>query len=232
MVSGARTLLAWVVILGLAAVVGWLLAERNARQWYLVPENGLLVVKRGVPFPVGRQAFAPDDPALAEVYAPLVPPPGAALPAEQAFDDRAALDQGLFDVLLAWARQDVETGDPARLERGLGYLTRAERLGGISVAQRDALAALRAESAYYEAARLIGRAAETLRQAVEKLRRAASAPTPRGTEAQSLLGRAGEAADAATAVAHQVQAPPPKEAAPAAPPPAGAEGPERPDPPR
>jgi hypothetical protein len=235
--SGAKALLAWLAILALVAAVGWLMAERNARQWFLVPENGLVVVKRGMRFPVGRQAYQPEDPGAAEVYAPLVPPPGAAVPAEGAYDDRTALDQALLDLLVGWAREDVKSGDPARLERGLGYLGRAERLGGISVAQREALGALRAESAFYEAQRLLGRGAEWLRQAIDKLRLAASAPTPRGAEAQGLLRQVEGAADAVIAASRSAQAPPPP-ATPAPPTGEGAgaanppEGPEAPEPKR
>ena len=34
--GGAKAMLAWVAILGLAALVVWLAADRNARQWHLV----------------------------------------------------------------------------------------------------------------------------------------------------------------------------------------------------
>jgi hypothetical protein len=221
--GGARKLLAWLAILGLAAAVAWLLSERNARQYSLVPEQGLLVVKQGIPFVVGRRAFRTDDPVLAEAYAPLVPPPGETLPADRRFDDRSALDQALFEVLAAWAKADVASGDAARLERGLGYLSRAEKLAGVSAAQREVLAALRAESAYFEAQRLLARGVESLRQAADKLRLASRSPTARGTEAQVLLTSTEPAVEAAVAALAATRAPvtPPA--------PAGPEGPERPD---
>ncbi|GAO04286.1 hypothetical protein [Anaeromyxobacter sp. PSR-1] len=194
--SGAKALLAWVAILGLAGVVAWLASERNARTWYLVPDEGRLVVMKGLMLPVGRQAFATDDPALAAAYAPLVPPPGKPLPAERAFEERSLLDQGLFDLLAGWAREEVATGDPARLERGLGYLGRAERLAGISSAQRDELGAIRAESGYHEARRLLERAAAELRDAAEKLRVTAGSRSSRAMDAQLLLKQLEPAVDA------------------------------------
>jgi hypothetical protein len=213
--GGARTLLAWVAILGLAALVAWLAADRNARQWHLVPDEGRLVVMRGIPFPVGRQPFKTADPRLAESYAPIVPPPGAAAPAERSFDDRSALDQALFDVLAAWAKAEIASGEPARLERGLGYLGRAEKLAGISSAQREELAALRAESGYLEAQRLLERAADELREAADKLRVAAGSRSTHGGDAARLLREVEPLVDGALAALRGAPGP-----RPAAPPPA------------
>lgn len=229
---GARGLIGWVAILGLAAAVVWLLAERNARQFFLVPEDGLLVVKQGIRFVVGRRTFQTEDPVLAAVYAPLVPPPGEALPPEGRFPGRSELDQALFEVLAGWAKGDVGSGDESRLERGLGYLSRAEQLAGISASQRDALSALRAESAFFEAQRLLARGAESLRQAAEKLRQASGSPSARGAEAQLLLQATEPAVEAALSALAATRRP---AAPPAAPPPAapagreGLEGPERPE---
>ncbi|HYG68075.1 MAG TPA: hypothetical protein VD838_10465 [Anaeromyxobacteraceae bacterium] len=218
--GGARALLAWVAILGLAALVIWLAADRNARQWHLVPDEGRLVVMKGIPFPVGRQPFKTDDPRLADAYAPIVPPPGAPVPPERTFEDRSALDQTLFDVLAGWAKAEIASGEPARLERGLGYLGRAEKLAGISSAQREELAALRAESGYLEAQRLLERASDALREAADKLRLAAGSRSPHGTDAARLLREVEPLVDASIGVIRG--APPPRAAPPAAPAPAPA----------
>ncbi len=228
--GGARGLLTALAILGLAALVFWLAAERNARQWWLVAEDGRLVVKKGVFFPVGRQAFRTADPSLAQAYAPLVPPPGAKPPDERSFDERSGLDQGLFELLASWAKDDIGSGEPARLERGLGYLSRAERLAGISSAQRDELGALRAESAYYEGQRLLAKAADELREAAEKLRLAAGARSPHGAEAQLLLRQLEPAVDAALAASRAVSIRPRGEAGPVPASPAPAPAPAAPAP--
>jgi hypothetical protein len=187
--SPGSRLLAWAVILGLAAVVFWLASERNARQWFLVPEDGELVVKKGMPFPAGRSRFKTDDPQLAQTYAPVKPPPGAPAPGERAFDDRAALDQALYDLLSRWARDDIATEKPELVARGLAWVARAERLPGVSASQREDLRALRGESGYYEALWLLERGAEDLRLAREKLRLAADSPTRHSADAFVLLRR-------------------------------------------
>ncbi len=194
---GMKGILAWVAILGLLGIVLWLVSERNARSWYLVPDQGRLVVMRGVLLPVGRQAFETSDPALAQAYAPVVPPPGKTLPPERTFEERSLVDQALYDLLAGWAKEEIASGDPGRLERGLGYLTRAEKLPGLSPSQREDLAALRAESGYFEAMRLLGRAAEELRDAAEKLRRAAGSRSPHATDAGILLHDVDPAVEAA-----------------------------------
>jgi hypothetical protein len=194
---GVKGLLAGAAILALLALVVWLAAERNARTWHLVPDEGRLVVMRGMLLPVGRQAFETSDPALAQAYAPVVAPPGKPLPAARSFEERSLLDQALYDLLAGWARDQIASGDPARLERGLGYLARAERLPGLSPAQRDDLAALRADSGYQEALRLIGRAAEELREAAEKLRQATGSRSRHATDAGLILRDVEPAVDAA-----------------------------------
>lgn len=219
--GGLKPALAWVVILGLLLLVGWLVSERNARTWHLVPDEGRLVVMRGMLLPAGRRGFETSDPALAQAYAPVVAPPGKSLPAERTFEERALLDQALYDVLAGWARDEIAGGDPARLERGLGYLTRAEKLPGLSTAQREDLAALRAESGFQEGLRLVGRAAEELRDAADKLRRAATSRSPHAADAGALLRELEPALESATAAlrtAGRLAKPQPEPAAPPAPP--------------
>lgn len=193
--TGWKGVLAWLVILGLLGVVGWLVSDRNSRLWHLVPDQGRLVVMRGLPLPVGRQAFEPADPALAQAYAPLVPPPGKALPPERTFEERALLDQALFDLVRAWAEEEIASGDAARLERAVGYLSRAEKLPGLSSAQRDELAALRAESGYHEGKRLLAKAVEGLREAAERLRRTAGSSSALASDAAALLREVEQAAE-------------------------------------
>src|SRR5512138_165446 len=234
--GGARGALLWVVVLALLALVLWLASERNARTWYLVPDEGRLVVMRGVMLPLGRHAFEASDPALAQAYAPVVPPPGKALPPEQSFDERSLLDQKLFELLSGWAKEEIASADPVRLDRALAYLGRAEKLPGLSPAQRDELEGLRAESGFHEARRLVVKAASELRDAADKLRRAAGSRSARAPEANALLREVEPALDAALAAeraagvrekptaAETPAADTPPLAAPAAPAPAGDTG--------
>ncbi|HVO19977.1 MAG TPA: hypothetical protein VMU15_12015 [Anaeromyxobacter sp.] len=206
--AAAKALLAWLLILGLLAMVGYLISERNARTWSLVPEEGRLVVSKGMLLPMGRSHFKTSDPAQAKAYAPLVPPPGKSLPEERTFQEQGDLDRALYDLLSAWAREDVASNDPARLERGLGYLERALLLPGISAAQRDDLTALRAESGYFEARRLLERARAELSEAAEKLRLAAASRSPHAADAQALLHELAPLVDAAAGVVRASGAPP------------------------
>ena len=181
-----RSPLLVVLAVGLAVAVAWLLAERNARQWWLVPEDGKLVVKKGVFFVAGKVAFKSADPEASRTYAPVTPPSAAALPPETSYDDRAALDQALFDLLARWAREDVQSEQLARMERARAYLARAARLPGISAAQRDQLRVLQAETAFQEAVEDLRAGAEALRRALEGLRLAAEARGPVAAEADAL----------------------------------------------
>jgi hypothetical protein len=184
--SRSRSPLLLLLAVGLAVVVAWLLAERNARQWWLVPEEGRVVVKRGVFFPAGKATFKSDDPEMSRTYAAFTPPPGAGVPSELAYDDRAALDQAIFDWLARWAREDIQSEQMARMERARGYLQRAARLAGLSPAQRELLRTLQAETAFQEAVEHLKQGAEALRNALEGLRLAAEARGPVAAEAAAL----------------------------------------------
>jgi hypothetical protein len=200
-----------VIVLGLLGALLWLVSERNARTWLLAPDDGRLVVKRGLFLPIGTADYKPSDPATAKVYAPLVPPPGKALPPSREFLEQTELDRALYDLLASWAREDIASGDPTRLERALGYLERAMDLPAISALQRDNLAALRAESGYFEAKRLIEKARAELGEAAQKLRLTAGSRSPRATDADALLRELAPAIEA-TASAVRVagaSAPPP-----------------------
>lgn len=217
----AKGLLAWLLVLGLLAAVAYLVSERNSRIWALAPDEGRLVVKRGLFLPMGSSDYNPPDPVLAKVYAPVVAPPGKALPARREFLDESDLDRALYDLLSTWAREDVTSGDPARLERGLGYLEKAMDLPAISAAQRDSLAGLQAESGYFEARRLLERARAELTEAARKLRVTAGSRSPRAQEAEALLRELTPALEA-TAAAVRAAGPSPQPApAVAKPPPEG-----------
>ncbi len=216
--GGFKWAVAWLAILGLVGLVTWLVSERNARTWYLVPQEGRLVVMKGYLLPIGRGAFETADPALAQAYAPLVPPPGKTLPPERTFDERGLVDQAIYDLVSGWAKDEISSGDPARLERGLGYLARAEKLPGLSGAQRDDLAALRAESGYQEALRLLDRAVNDLRDASDRLRRASTSRSSHAAEAGQLLRELEPAFEGASSALRKAQpsAPAPAPAAPPA----------------
>ncbi len=171
---------------GLAVAVAWLLAERNARQWWIVPEDGKVVVKKGVLFVTGKTAFQSADPETARTYAPIPAPQGGAAAAETAYEDRAELDQALFELLAGWAKSDIQSQQMERMERARGYLGRASRLAGLSPAQREQLRVLQAETAFQEAVEHLTQGANALRRALEGLKLAAEARGPVAAEAAAL----------------------------------------------
>jgi len=171
---------------GLAVAVAWLLAERNARQWWIVPEDGKVVVKKGVLFVTGKTAFQSADPETARTYAPIPAPQGGAAVAETAYEDRAELDQALFELLAGWAKADIQSQQMERMERARGYLGRASRLAGLSPAQREQLRVLQAETAFQEAVEHLTQGANALRRALEGLKLAAEARGPVAAEAAAL----------------------------------------------
>jgi hypothetical protein len=192
-----RSALPLLAVVGLALAVAWLLAERNARQWWLVPEDGKVAVKKGIFFVAGKAAYQPPDPEAARTYAPLVPPPGTPAPPEASFDDRAALDEAVFELLARWARDDIASQQMDRMDRARGYLQRASRLAGLSPAQREQLRGMQAETAFQEAVGHLQEGAGALRRALEGLRLAGEARGPVAAEAAA-LGKALEPVAAST----------------------------------
>lgn len=181
-----RAVLPLLLAVGLGVAVAWLLAERNARQWWIVPEGGKVVVKKGIFFPTGKAAFVSADPEASRTYAPLTTPQGTAVPVETSFEDRAGLDQALFDLLAGWARDDIHSQQLERMERARGHLARASRLAGLSPAQREQLRILQAETAFQEAVVHLQEGAIALRRALEGLKLAAEASGPVAAEAAAL----------------------------------------------
>jgi hypothetical protein len=182
----SRSILPLLLAVGLGVAVAWLLAERNARQWWIVQEDGKVVVKKGVFFVTGKAALQSADPETARTYAPIPAPPGGGAPREAAYDDRAELDQALFELLARWARADIQSQQMERMERARSYLGRASRLAGISPAQREQLRVLQAETAFQEAVEHLTQGANALRQALEGLKLAAEARGPVAAEAAAL----------------------------------------------
>src|SRR5579871_1629550 len=144
-------LLVVVVVLGLGGVVAVLLSRLNAKTYTLEDQGGSLTVMKGREFPIGADPFRPPDPTLADAYAPFpmdgVPVDPALL--QQKFTDRDELDRALFEVLQRLAGPRVASDDPAALDRGLYFISRAEKLSGVSPDQRMQLARMKADVSFY-----------------------------------------------------------------------------------
>lgn len=221
-----RRIVVAAVILALVGVTLVLLAERNSRFYFLGTEGGQLVVYRGARLPWGKRVWEPQEPALAEAYAPIAMPEGVAAITEQRFDERQELDRAFFDLLAGWADARIRTDDPARMTEGLAYVHRAAMLPGISSEQQRRLRALRAEVAYYEGRDRLERGGRLIEEAREQLRMATEASPMRAREAVQILDElqpAIERLERALQTARGLRAPPmpalfpPPAAAPAVP---------------
>lgn len=175
------------VFLGLIGSVLYLMSERNARRYYLAPEESKLVIKRGLFMPRGERPYRPDDPLLSEVYAPVAIPQWVTAREMRVFEERSELDAALAETLVGWARELAKTQTRESVEDAIHYLERARKLPATSAAQQRVIKELEREVAYHQARAKVETAAETLESAVEDLKRASGARGPNAAKALILL---------------------------------------------
>lgn len=182
------------LIAGLAGAVLWLTSNLNARTYRLTVSDGKLVVLKGRLFPVGALPFRPQDPILADAYAPLLldaPPPADLL--SRSFSERDELDRALFGLLESFATPRIASGRPEDVERGLYYLARAQNLAGLSPDQRNTLKGMQADVAFYQARGKLEDAQRVLAEAMEGLRLASTRSGPKAAAARETSAKLQEA---------------------------------------
>jgi hypothetical protein len=191
LVSGLVRFAVTVVVVGLLGLVGFLASERNARTFTFAVDGDRLVVMKGRRLPAGAEPWTPEDPAQAEAYAPI--PLHGFVPSstflEQSFQERDELDRALFEHLERQARPRISSDDPQKQERGVYYLRRAALLSGISRQQRETLAALQSEVAWYQAKLKLEQARQLIVEAMGQLELAGSAQDPNAVRARELAQR-------------------------------------------
>lgn len=191
LVLGLVRFMVTLVVLGLMGLVGYLAAERNARTFTLEVQDDQLVVQKGRNLPVGADPWRPDDPSLAESYAPI--PLYGNMPSqgflEQSFHERDELDRALFDFIERLARPRVASDDPSEQERGVYYLRRAELLQGINRTQRETLQALKSQVAWYQAKLKLESAQQLVSDALVQLDLAMRARDANSQRARELASR-------------------------------------------
>ncbi len=190
-------LLTALLILTLIAALGLLLTERNQRRYFLRSQPPFVVVDRGLPLPYGHGPFRPTDPQLVRAYQSFrlpagVPPPGE----EEAFDDRAELDQRLGDLLLTAAKARLTATDEGHLDDGMNFLLQADALSQLSSEQRRLARQLRSEVAYAEASDELARALAQLREVQSLLKLGSESANTHTKESAELLDRLTPAVDA------------------------------------
>lgn len=222
-------LLVTLLVLALGGGVLFLLSQLNSRTYRFGHENGQLVVLKGRMLPFGAVPYRPGDARLADAYAPLAVPAsevGALL--ERKFGDRDELDRALFGVLEGLARPRVASDEAARLDEGLAYLRRAEKLSGLTEEQRLSLKKMQADVAYYQARQRLDEARRDIAEALGQLKLAAENRGRQADSANAMIARVGPAAEkleeALRAAVHGAEAAVPAQ------PPAAAQGGQAPTP--
>jgi hypothetical protein len=208
--SFIKTLTVSAVVLASMGGALWALSRLNEKRFRVEARAGQLVVLKGRALPTGFEPYLPSDPALADTYAP-VDTLGARADLDQIFDDRDALDRALFSVLETQARPRVTSTSPAELAQGLALLRRAERLNGITEAQRSTLRALRAEVSFFVAQNTLEQSQRSVDEALAQLRLATQHDAKHAKEATQMLlavePHAKAFSDALRAAIHQLPSP-------------------------
>ncbi|MFP2930087.1 IF-2 protein [Pyxidicoccus sp. 3LG] len=178
----------FLLILGLGGAVVFLLSRINASTFTLALADGQLTVMKGRTAPVGSVPFRPGDPRMADAYAPI-PVEGQDVThlVLQRFNDRDELDRALFPLLEALARPRIASDEPARVDQGLYYLRRAEKLSGITEEQRLTLQKLMTDVAYYQARQKLEDARRLVSDALMQLKLAAESQSRHARSANQML---------------------------------------------
>ncbi|MFP2961890.1 IF-2 protein, partial [Myxococcus sp. 1LA] len=181
-------LLVFTLILGLGGVVVFLLSQLNARTFTLALHDGQLVVMKGRNAPMGAVPYRTGDPRLADAYAPIaIEGQDVSQLLTRKFTDRDELDQALFPVLDALARPRIASDEPARVDQGLYYLRRAEKLSGITEEQRLTLQKHMVDVAYYQARQKLEDARRLVSEALTQLKLAAESQSRNARSANQML---------------------------------------------
>ncbi|MCY1021483.1 IF-2 protein [Pyxidicoccus sp. MSG2] len=181
-------LLVFTLILGLGGVVVFLLSQLNARTFTLALADGQLTVMKGRTAPMGSVPYRPGDPRLADAYAPIpVEGQDVTALALRSFTERDELDRALFPLLESLARPRIASDEPARVDQGLYYLRRAEKLSGITEEQRLTLQKLMTDVAYYQARQKLEDARKLVSDALSQLKMAAESQSRHARSANQML---------------------------------------------
>jgi hypothetical protein len=216
-------LLVTLLVLALGGAVAFLLSQLNARTFTLEVESGHLVVMKGRMLPWGAAPYRPGDVGLADTYAPI-PLEGGDVPQSfltQKYTERDELDRALFSQLETLARPRIASDEPKRIESGVYYLRRAERLTGLSEEQRASLKRMQAEVAYYQARLKMEDARKLIIEAMAQLRLASESENRHARTAHQMLTVVEPATTALEQAlrnaVHTLSTPPSREAQPPAP---------------
>jgi hypothetical protein len=183
-----RNLVLLTLFVGLAGAALYALSVVNSRTYSLEVRNGQLVVLKGRMLPMGAEPWAPADPALVDAYAPLNLEGNTAVAVVgQRFAERDELDRALFQVVELLARPRLTSDAPKDLDQALALVRRAEKLKGLSEAQRTSLKQMQSELAFYLAQARLDDARRQLEEALTQLKLAAESDSKHKSEASLVL---------------------------------------------
>src|SRR4051812_28890342 len=180
--GGLKRFAVTVLVLGLLGAVLWLASERNQRHYSWTVENGKLVISKGRFFPTGQSPITAEDPQQGSVYGPIPVPQGAKV-TEQEFEDQTALDRALFDLVLPWAKADVQKGDEPAMVEANSLADRVGALPGLTPDQFRALSGVRSELSYASARGELAQAAKLVLSARRELEAVNQSGSERALEA-------------------------------------------------
>jgi hypothetical protein len=183
-----RNLVLLTLFVGLAGAALYALSVVNSRTYSLEVRAGQLVVLKGRMLPMGAEPWAPADPGLVDAYAPLNLEGNASVAvAGQRFAERDELDRALFQIVELLARPRLTSDSPKDLDQALALVRRAEKLKGLSEAQRTSLKQMQSELAFYLAQARLDDARRQLEEALTQLKLAAESDSKHKAEASLVL---------------------------------------------
>lgn len=170
--GGAKIMLVVLIVLGLAGVIVYLLSLLNSKKFFLVPEAGELVVKKGIFFPVGSERYQPKDPVDASVYRPIDLPDELKHAGPIEFEDLPSLNHEFGNHMIKFASKLVVSKEPKKYRKGREYLKRLSNIKGLDANQLQSIQGMNADVDYIEAKMAYLGVEQTLEQALKKFRQA------------------------------------------------------------
>jgi hypothetical protein len=181
-----RNMVLLALLLGQAAVVVYLLSERNARRYFLVADGRALTVMRGRFQPAGETPYQADA-KTAGLYAPIPMPSFAELPQKAVFEERGDLDTAIADICLDWAAKLAAQGTPAAANQTVYYLGRAAQFRTNAPEQQRRRVELERSVAYQIARGHLGEGLGSFQAAAEQLEQATKSKEPIARRGQVVL---------------------------------------------
>jgi hypothetical protein len=185
--GGAKVMFVVLIVLALAGIIVYLLSLLNSKKFFLMPEGGELVVKKGIFFPVGSEIYMPKEPELANLYKPIEVPDELRHAGAIEFPDLPSLNREFAKYLIRFAKEMIFSDDDVRYQRGKSYLARSKRLEGLDLEQQETIRGLMADVDYIEAKRSYAGVERTLEHALKMFKRAETFGTGRFADAHEWI---------------------------------------------